>query len=31
MCTEIGLEAVLPAAQKLMEGQVRGRVVVRID
>ncbi len=31
MCTEIGLEAVLPAAQRLMDGQVRGRVVVRID
>jgi len=31
LCTEIGLDAVLPAAQKLMQGQVRGRVVVRID
>lgn len=31
LCTEIGLDAVLPAAQKLMQGQVRGRIVVRID
>jgi acrylyl-CoA reductase (NADPH) len=31
MCTEIGLEDVVPAAQRLMDGQVRGRIVVRVD
>ena len=31
MCTEIGLDDVLAAARRLMDGQVRGRVVVRID
>ena len=31
MCTEVGLDEVVPAAQRLMEGRVRGRVVVRID
>jgi acrylyl-CoA reductase (NADPH) len=31
LTSEIGLDEVLPAAQRLMAGQVRGRVVVRID
>jgi acrylyl-CoA reductase (NADPH) len=30
MSTEIGLDEVIPAAERLMAGQVRGRVVVRI-
>lgn len=31
LTSEIGLDEVLPAAQRLMAGQVRGRLVVRID
>ena len=31
LTSEIALDEVLPAAQRLMAGQVRGRVVVRID
>jgi acrylyl-CoA reductase (NADPH) len=31
MCTEVGLGEAVPAAQRLMDGLVRGRMVVRID
>lgn len=31
LTSEIGLDEVLPAAQRLMAGQVRGRMVVRLD